>query len=542
VYRVLGRGAKMHLGAGLPFGSGRAFCYTARQVKLGHGAGNPSGEKMEKEIGRFYEKCRRIHDLQEVQQFMEWDQQVMMPPKGVEQRGYHQSALASVIHGMTTDPELGDLIGNLSAREDLDGDLAADLREAKRARDRAVKVPADLVAERARVCSISQAAWEEAKNRDEFSAFLPHLEAVIRITREMAQAIGGGQNPYDALLDEYEPGMTEAALKVTFSDLRDKLVPLLDKIKGASRKPSQDVIHRRYPLPGQEAFGRKVVDDMGYDLGAGRLDVSTHPFTNGTMRDVRITTRYDEAFLNMALFGTMHEAGHALYEQGLDPARYRDPSGTYSSLGIHESQSRFWENMIGRSRPFWRHYFPALKASFPGVLDGVAEEDFYRAINVVAPTLIRVEADEVTYNLHIILRFELESALLSGTLEAADLPGAWNERVKSFLGIVPPTDREGVLQDIHWSIGLVGYFPTYALGNLYAAQFMEAMRKDMPDLDTRVGLGELGHIKAWLNSRIHVQGRRYLPQELCERVTGKLPSADAAMTYLTAKFGEIYGF
>ncbi len=491
---------------------------------------------------QFYEKCRAIHDLQEVQQLLEWDMQVMMPRKGVDQRGNHQAALATAIHEKVTEPGLGGLIEELAARQDLGIGLAADVREAKRARDRAVKVPARLVAERAQVCALAQVAWEEGKKNNDFAAFRPHLEAVLNIVREMARAIGGDQNPYDALLDEYEPGMTEAALTATFSDLRDRLVPLLDKIKGARRRPSQDLVKRPYPLAAQEAFGRRVMADMGFDTEAGRMDVSAHPFTNGTFRDVRITTRYQETFLNMALFGTMHEAGHALYEQGLDPERYRDPAGQYCSLGIHESQSRFWENMIGRSRPFWRRYFPQLKAAFPGVLDGVAEEEFYGAVNVVEPSLIRVEADEVTYNLHIILRFELESALLAGKLEAADLPAAWNEKMRSFLGIVPPDDREGVLQDVHWSVGLIGYFPTYALGNLYSAQFARAMRRDMPDLDERVAAGKLGDVKAWLNANIHVHGRRYLPQDLCAKVTGEPLSADSALEYLNAKFGEIYGF
>ena len=491
---------------------------------------------------QFYDKCRTIHDLQEVQQLLDWDQQVMMPPKGVEQRGYQQGALAAIAHRGMTDPELGEIIAELSSRNDLPLDLAADVREAKRACDRAVKVPERLVSERARVVATAQAVWAEARQNDDFNAFRPHLEAVVRITREMAHAIAGGGNAYDALLDEYEPGMTETALKATFSDLRDRLVPLLDKIKGSPNPPTQDVVKRTYPLAGQEAFGRKVMTAMGYDLEAGRLDVSAHPFTNGTLGDVRITTRYSETFLNMALFGTMHEAGHALYEQGLDPKRFRDPAGQACSLGIHESQSRFWENMIGRSRPFWRRYYPELKAAFPGVLDDVAEEGFYRAVNVVEPSLIRVEADEVIYNLHIILRFELESALLAGKLEAKDLPSAWNEKFKSFFGIVPPCDREGVLQDVHWSVGLIGYFPTYALGNLYAAQFMERLRADMPDLDERIAAGRFTDIKGWLNSNIHVHGRRYLPQDLCLRVTGKPLSADPAMAYLTKKFGAIYGF
>jgi carboxypeptidase Taq len=492
-------------------------------------------------VQRFYEKCRFIHDLNEVQQLMEWDQQVMMPRKGSDQRGYQQAALAAVAHAKLTDPEVGDLIAELSQKKDTSVDLAADVREAKRAYDRAVKVPARLVTERARVCSLAQVAWEGAKGANDFASFRPHLEAVLKVTREIAHAVGGGGSAYDALLDEYEPGMTEASLKVTFGDLRDRLVKLLGKLQGSSHKPSQAPVKRHFPKDAQVAFGLKVIADMGYDMQAGRLDVSAHPFTNGTMGDVRITTRYSEDFLNMALFGTMHEAGHALYEQGLDPERYRDPAGGFCSMGIHESQSRFWENMIGRSRPFWKRYYPELRKAFPGVLDDVTEDAFYGAINVVQPSLVRVEADEVTYNLHIILRFELESALLADQLQAEDLPAAWNEKVKSFLGIVPPTDREGVLQDVHWSAGLFGYFPTYALGNLYAAQFAEALRRDLPDLDARVAAGELKDIKAWLNKNIHHQGRRYLAQDLCAKVTGKPLSADPADRYLTAKFSEVYG-
>jgi carboxypeptidase Taq len=299
---------------------------------------------------------------------------------------------------------------------------------------------------------------------------------------------------------------------------------------------------RTYPVAAQEALCRRMAADMGYDFEAGRLDRSAHPFTNGTFGDVRITTRYGETFLNMALFGTLHEAGHALYEQGLDAERYRNPSGQACSLGIHESQSRFWENLIGRSRPFWKRYYPELKKAFPGTLDDVDLERFYGAINVCEPSLIRVEADEVTYNLHIILRFELESALLSGDLRPADLPSAWREKSRALLGIEPPTDAEGALQDIHWSAGLVGYFPTYALGNLYGAQFLEAMRAEIPDLDARVERGDLLSPKAWLNEKIHVHGRRYLAPELCERVTGRPLSSGPLMAYLGKKFGEIYGF
>ncbi len=489
----------------------------------------------------FLERWRTIHDLEKVQELLDWDQQVVMPRKGAEQRGNQQAALAGLVHDRITDPELGELMDSLAAKGTPNEDGAADLREAARERERTMKIPRRLVKERARTIAMAQAAWAQAKAADDFESFQPYLEKVLSLTREMAQAIGT-PNPYDALLDEFEPGMTESALKTLFGDLKGRLLPLLDKIKGATKPPGEAPVKRCFSRDRQEVFCRVIAKDMGYDFEAGRLDVSVHPFTAGTFRDVRITTRYDENFLNTALFGVMHEAGHALYEQGLDPERYRNPSGPSSSLGIHESQSRFWENLIGRSRAFWVYYYPKLRQAFPDVLDDVSLDAFYGAINVCRPSLIRVEADEVTYNLHIIMRFELESALLAGTLEARDLPEAWNTKSQELLGIKAGSNARGVLQDVHWSAGYIGYFPTYALGNLYGAQFMETLRQDIPDLDSRLERGELLPVKEWLNNRIHVHGRRYPAPELCRRVTGKELGAVSSIAYLTRKFGEIYGF
>ncbi len=494
---------------------------------------------MVSDFERFVEKSLVIHDLMEIQQLLEWDQQVMMPRKGAEQRGAHQAALARVVHERLADPEFGDLLSRLEGMA-LGEDSAADLREARRAWERAVKVPSRLVSERAKTVALAQEAWIEAKPKGDFGAFLPHLEHVLGLTREMASLLNP-DSPYDALLEEYEPGMTEAELATVFADLKDRLRPLLDRILGAPSPPDASVLERRYPVEAQEDFCRSLAADLGYDYEAGRLDRSAHPFTNGTFRDVRITTRYSETFLNMAVFGTIHETGHALYEQGLDPERFRMPAGQACSLGIHESQSRFWENVVGRSRPFWSRYFPKLRRTFPSALEGVKEEDFYRAINVVKPSLIRVEADEVTYNLHIILRFELESALLKGSLEPRDLPEAWRAAMKSLLGIEPPSDREGVLQDIHWAAGLVGYFPTYALGNLYGGQFLQALRADLPNLDARIAAGDFAPVREWLRINIHRQGRRYLAPELCLRVTGSALSAAPLMAYLEEKFTDVYG-
>ncbi len=494
---------------------------------------------MDDTAARFTARCRELHDLGEIQALLEWDQQVTMPPRGTEQRGAQMAVLAGLIHARLTDPALGELIAALEGRADLGQDRWADVREARRTRDRAVKIPAVLVTARAEACALAQAAWVEARRTNDFGLFRPHLEKVLDLTRQVAAAIGT-PDPYDALLDEYEPGMTAAALQEIFGGLQPRLTALLDRIQGAARRPDSGILKRPCPAPAQEAFCRRLMADQGYDLSAGRLDVSVHPFTSGTFGDVRITTRYDERWLPGALFGLLHEAGHAIYEQGLDPARYRDPAGATCSLGIHESQSRFWENLIGRSRPFWRHYYPLLKEAFPGTFDDVPDEDFYRAINTVEPSLIRVEADEVTYNLHIILRFELETLLVSGTLAVADLPGAWNDRMRSYLGLTPPTDALGVLQDIHWSSGAIGYFPTYALGNLYAAQFMEKLRADLPDLNERLARGELAPVKDWLNGKIHRPGRRWLAPELCERVTGRPLSAEPALAHLEAKYSDIY--
>ena len=495
---------------------------------------------MPETLKRFYDKSHQIFDLSQAQQALEWDQEVIMPPKGLNQRAHQLSALASAVHERLTDPALGDLIARLEAQDGLEETVRADVREARRAFDRAATIPGRLVAERVEACSLAQAAWEKARPGSDFAAFLPHLERVVGLTRELADAIGGGSR-YDALLEDYEPGMTEARLRTVFTDLKARLLPLLGAICGASRTPDSGILSRRFPRAGQEAFCLRVLGDMGFDLEAGRFDVSAHPFTNGTMQDVRLTTRYLEDHLPAAVFGTIHEGGHGLYEQGLDPVRYRDPAGQACSMGIHESQSRLWENLIGRSRAFWSHYYEPLRGACPGVLDDVTPDAFYAAVNAVAPSLVRIEADEATYNLHIILRFDLESDLLAGRIEARDLPELWRSKMQEYLGLEPAEDRLGVLQDIHWAAGLFGYFPTYALGNLYGAQFLEAMRRDLPDLDQRVARGELRPAKDWLNRNIHVHGKRWSAEELCLRVTGRALSAEPLMRHLQAKYGEVYG-
>jgi len=498
-------------------------------------------DELSDHLTRFRALCSTIQDLQQAQGLLDWDQQTFMPRLGAEQRSHQLAALASVTHERITAPELGELTHQLSEQPNLDQDLRADLREVARERQRALRLPRDLVAERARVCARAQSAWEEALTRDDFQLFQPHLERVLQIVRQAAEAIRQDHaSAYDVLLEEYEPATSEQALRQLFDELGPALTDLLQRIQGSAHKPDLSVLQGRFPIRAQEAFVLQVIERMGFALDAGRVDRSTHPFTAGTMWDVRITNRYREDNVVPAIFGMIHEAGHGLYEQGLDPKRYRDFSGGYCSLGIHESQSRLWENLIGRSRSFWRFHFEPLKQAFPGVLDRVQLDHWYTAINAVRPSLIRVDADEVTYNLHVVLRFQLESALIAGQLQVPDLPGAWREAMQRLVGLTPASDREGVLQDVHWSAGLFGYFPTYALGNLYGAQFLEAMRRDLTEMDELVARGELRPIKQWLNEHVHRPGRRDWAPQLCQRVTGAPLSPAPALRHLERKYGEIY--
>jgi carboxypeptidase Taq len=361
------------------------------------------------------------------------------------------------------------------------------------------------------------------------------------LKRQVAEKIGYQTEPFDALLDEFEPGARAAEVQKVFDAVKGELVPLVHAVKTAPRQPNMALLAHDCPRDRQEAFGRQVAAAMGFDFQAGRLDVSTHPFCSGmSPLDVRMTTRYDEHYLPMSLFGIMHEAGHGLYEQGLDPVHAFTPMGQSVSLGIHESQSRLWENFVGRSRPFWVCYFPQLQAAFP-VLADVSLDDWYFAINAVRPSLIRVEADEVTYSLHIMLRFDLERQMIAGELQVADIPAAWNAGMQQLLGITPPNDAEGCLQDIHWSIGIFGYFPTYALGNLYAAQFCEAARRALLEFEAQLARGELTPLREWLRESIHRHGQRYRAAELVQVVTGQPLSHVPFINYLNSKYRPLYG-
>jgi carboxypeptidase Taq len=487
------------------------------------------------------EASRDLYALRSAMGVLSWDQETYMPPKGGEGRARAQAALARVMHQRFSDPRLAEMLAAAEAAPLSPAERVV-ARELKRDRDKAVKLPEALAAEIAETVSLAQRAWAEARPKNDTAAFNPWLAKVISLRRREAECLGYAATPYDALLENYEPGARTAYLRTLLADLKAKLVPLLARIRAAQGDAPDPLAGKLFPLADQRAFNLKVLNAMGFDLEAGRLDESAHPFTEGTHpQDVRLTTRYHERDLMSALFSTLHEGGHGLYEQGFDPEWYGTPMAEAVSLGVHESQSRLWENQVGRSRDFWTRYYPELQAAFPGPIGGLALDGFLKAINRVQPSFIRVEADEVTYNLHIVLRFELETALFAGELAPADLEAAWNEGMLRNLGVTPPEPRLGYMQDVHWSCGLLGYFPTYTLGNLRSAQLFEAARKALPGLPGDIRAGRFAPLKAWLRENVYRHGRGLDGDALMESVTGKRTEAGPFLAYLEAKYGELYG-
>jgi carboxypeptidase Taq len=483
--------------------------------------------------------------LASLAELLDWDELTYMPRGGVANRGSQMAYLAGLQHQKATDPRLGELLATLERSDlvrQLDSDAAVNVRELRRAYDRASKVPRRLVEEIARAVSFAQQQWNVARQDADFAAFQPSLEQIVALKREQAQALDSRRDPYDALLDDYEPGATSAELARLFAALNDELRPLLAAIIGARKKPNRAVLHRDYPVERQRSFGETVAAALGFDFEGGRLDTTPHPFFGsiGT-GDVRITTRFTATNFADGFFGILHEVGHGLYEQGLDPAHAGTPLGEAPSVGLHESQARLWENLVGRGRPFWQHFFPRARQAFPEALRGVSLDRFYAAVNAVEPALNRVQADEVTYNLHIVIRFELERALLRCDLQAGDVPAAWNEAYRKVLGVSPANDAEGCLQDGHWSAGLIGYFPTYALGNLFAAQLMERATADLGDLDKALARGDFAGLLGWLREKVHRPGSRYPSAKLIEDVTGTPPGVRPLADQLRRKYGELYG-
>jgi len=492
--------------------------------------------------------CRHAEQtalLGSIEEVLGWDERTMMPAAGAEYRAEQITLLAGMVHERWIDAEFGRQLAELAESPLTDpphGETAANIRRLKRRHDKQTRLPTSLVEELARTAVLGQQAWEAARRDDDFASFQPLLKKIVELKRQEAEALGYPECPYDALLDDYEPEELTANVAGVLTALREQLVPLVGQIRQSGRRPDVSILKRTFPVDVQESFGREVAAAIGFDFARGRLDVTAHPFCAGLgPHDCRITTRYDENYFSGAFFGIMHEAGHGIYDQGLPSGQYGLPAGQAVSLGIHESQSRLWENLVGRSRPFWDHFFAEAQHRFPRALDDVSPEDFYFAINDVRPSLIRVEADEATYNLHILIRFELEQALLGGDLPVADLPGAWNEKYRQYLGIEPPNFAQGVLQDVHWSAGLIGYFPTYTLGNLYAAQFFAAADAELGGLAEPFARGEFQPLRRWLGEKIHRQGQRYSAAELVERVTGRPLSWQPLIEHLRTKLGPLYG-
>ena len=496
----------------------------------------------------FDEVCslaRQAALVESIESALGWDERTYMPPAAGAYRAEQMTFISGLVHRQRTNPRIGELLSELIAsplRADPHSDAGATIRQLKREYDKRVKLPQSLVEELTRASVLGQQAWVTARHDNDFASFAPHLTTLYGLKRQQAECLGYEQHPYDALLDDYEPAAKTAEVAQVLAALRDELAPLVQAIIDSGRKAPVEILSRNYPRDAQEAFGKAAAAAIGFDFQRGRLDVTHHPFcTSIGPHDCRITTRYDERFFPGAFFGILHEAGHGIYDQGLRPEQFGLPPGSYLSLGIHESQSRMWENLVGRSRAFWKHFFPQLKASFPEAASGVSPNDFFWAINRVEPSLIRVEADEATYNLHIIIRFELEQALLTGDLPVADLPAAWHEKYRQYLGITPPNDKDGCLQDVHWSAALIGYFPTYSLGNLYAAQFFEQADRDLGGLDEQFARGEFLPLKNWLTKNIHTRGQCYSATELVQLVTGEPLSHDPLMRHLRSKLEPLYG-
>lgn len=496
------------------------------------------------EIQKLTERLRELSYLGSAIAVLSWDQEVHMPKKGADARAMSISLLAGLLHTQFLHIDHDGLLSGLKKKLDLEklnGDAEVVARETWRSFEKARKLPETFVKEMAKLTSRAQSVWAEARAKNSFATFAPYLEKIVEKKREEAKLLGYATSPYDALLDEYEPGMTSSEIERIFANLKAFLVPFIKKIAKARKKPMPLCFAGMFPLERQIEFNKNIAEAMGYDFEAGRIDVSAHPFTTSFHpHDVRFTTRYNPRNPFESILPVLHEGGHALYDQGLPHEHFGTPLADAISLGIHESQSRLWENTVGRSLAFWKHWYPKLQKEFPGAFKSPLEE-FYRSLNIVKPTLIRVEADEVTYNLHIIIRFELEKALIEGTIEVRDLPKLWNERYKEYLGIKPRTDRGGVLQDVHWSTGYFGYFPTYTLGNLYAAQFWNTVKKEIPRLERKIASGDLKTLREWLRKNIHRQGKSYSADDLALRLTGEKLNPDHFSNYLKEKYEKIYG-
>ncbi|MEP6909299.1 MAG: carboxypeptidase M32 [Actinomycetota bacterium] len=488
-----------------------------------------------------------IHDLQMSRAILGWDQHTMMPPRGGEVRAEQLGTLDSFSHELFIDDEIGRLLEDLRGYEEsLDPDTidASLIRTTRRDYDKAKRVTPELRAELTRAGAMALPAWVEAREKSDFSIFLPYLKRNVELQHEYIACFEGMgfDSEYDVLLDDFDEGMTADAVREVFDELKRGLVPLIAEIAKNTDRVDDSSLHGDFPVEGQRAFALEILQRLGYDHESWRLDPTVHPFAmSAGTHDIRLTTRYDETDLSVSLWATIHEFGHGFYEANVDPAMERTSLSSVTSMSLHESQSRMWENLVGRGLPLWRFFYPKLQAAFPAQFGDVELDEYYGAINKVQPSLIRVEADEATYNLHIILRFELEQEILSGELPLEDLPEAWNARMSEYLGIDVPDDAHGVLQDVHWSGGAIGYFPTYALGNVVSVQLWDKARGELPDLDSQFEQGEFGDLSGWLRENLHRHGRKYTSKEMLDRIVGGPMDPAPYLRYLREKLGEIYG-
>ena len=497
-----------------------------------------SKSELYSEYGGILQKAADINNAAAV---LGWDQETYMPPKSAERRGEQLATLASMAHELLTSDKLGELLTQLPSVATLTDTEQANVRLSRRDMDKNKKLTSSFVESMSRQSSECFNAWIEARKKNDYSIYEPSLAKMIALKREQAALYGYESHPYDALLDDYEQGATVAMLDKVFEKIREQLPPILANIR-AAQQVSNECFHQYFPKQAQWDFSVEVLKKMGYDFEAGRQDFAEHPFTTSfSNTDVRITTRVDEHNYASLLWSSIHEGGHALYEQGLPSEQYGLPLGAAASLGIHESQSRLWENCVGCGMEFWQHFYPALRSYFPEQLRDTSLDTFFKAMNRVEPSLIRTEADEITYHFHVMIRYEIEKGLMEDTLKPADLPGAWNNLYEKYLGVKPPDDVKGILQDVHWSHGSFGYFPTYSLGSFYAAQFFARAGKDMPDLHEQIAAGNFENLLGWLRQKVHVHGRRYTSEELCQLATGEKLDTAYFMSYIQDKYQQVYG-
>ena len=498
---------------------------------------------MTKNLNKLKKIIYEINDINHAAAVLGWDQETYMPKGGINDRANQLSTLSKISHEKFTSSEVGELIE--AAKEEVKhqsktSDDFCLIKVLDKDYQKSIKVPTKLVTEMSKASSLGQQSWAKARQESDFSLFADPLKKLVSLKQEYAKIFTPYDHIYDTLLDDFEPGLKTKDVKEIFDKLRSKQVELLKRV-AEKHEINNKFLSQDFDEKKQWNFGVEAITKFGYDWNRGRQDKTEHPFTtNFGIDDVRITTRTCKNYLPMGMFGSMHEAGHAMYEQGIPKSLARTPLAGGASLAFHESQSRMWENLVGRSLPFWTHFYPKLQSMFSSQLSNVKLEDFYRGINKVSPSLIRVEADEATYNMHIMLRLEIEIGLIEGSMSVADLPEIWNSKMSEYLGINPSNDAEGVLQDIHWSMGAIGYFSTYALGNLISVQLWECIKRDIPTLNSQIESGNFEELLSWLRKNVHIHGAKFEPQVLIEKITGSKITPEPYINYLTEKYSRIY--